>query len=127
MLGPVVRAMLLFYLLPPWGAIGGKLFQAEQLGRRRLLAVGLSLAGVAVVLGAGNAWRAPLSMADASALAAGLCCTDAGIANRRARAIPLASRTMVSFIGTAARGLLPCALSPTDAMMVATDIGHVRR
>ena len=36
------------------------------------------------------------------ALAAGLFYTAAGISNRKARAIPLASRTMVTFIGTAA-------------------------
>ncbi len=101
MLGPVVRAMLLFYLLPAWGAIGGWLFLDERLGRRRLLAVALSLGGVAVILTAGDAWRAPLSMADAMALAAGLCYTGAGIVNRRARAIPLASRTLVTFIGSA--------------------------
>ena len=102
MLGPVVRAMLLFYLLPAWGAIGGRLFLDERLGRRRLIAIGLSLGGVAVILSAGEAWRAPLSLADAMALAAGLFYTAAGISNRKARAIPLASRTMVTFIGTAA-------------------------
>ena len=101
MLGPVVRAMLLFYLLPAWGAIGGKLFLNERLGWRRLLAVGLSLGGVAVILAAADAWRAPLSLADAMALAAGLCYTAAGIANRKALAIPLASRTLVTFVGSA--------------------------
>jgi drug/metabolite transporter (DMT)-like permease len=31
--------MLLFFLLPAWGVIGGKLFLHEQLGPRRLIAV----------------------------------------------------------------------------------------
>lgn len=32
MVGSVVRSMLLFFLLPAWGVIGGKLFLGEQLG-----------------------------------------------------------------------------------------------
>ena len=45
MVGSVVRSMLLFFLLPAWGAIGGRLFLNEKLGPRRLLAVALCLGG----------------------------------------------------------------------------------
>lgn len=100
MMGEVVRAMLLFYLLPAWGALGGALFLRERLAPRRIAAVLLSLAGVFVILGGGASFQA-FSAADAAALAAGLCYTAAGIANRRATRIPVASRTMVSFIGCA--------------------------
>lgn len=100
MMGEVVRAMLLFYLLPAWGALGGAVFLRERLGPRRIAAVLLSLAGVFVILGGGASFQA-FSAADAAALAAGLCYTAAGIANRRATRIPVASRTMVSFIGCA--------------------------
>ncbi|MBV0881339.1 DMT family transporter [Noviherbaspirillum sp. L7-7A] len=100
MMGEVVRAMLLFYLLPAWGALGGALFLRERLAPRRIAAVLLSLAGVFVILGGGASFQA-FSVADAAALAAGLCYTAAGIANRRATCIPVASRTMVSFIGCA--------------------------
>jgi drug/metabolite transporter (DMT)-like permease len=50
-MGSVVRAMLLFYLLPVWGAIGGALFLGEHIGARRLAAIVLSLAGVLVIMG----------------------------------------------------------------------------
>lgn len=100
MMGEVVRAMLLFYLLPAWGALGGALFLRERLAPRRIAAVLLSLAGVFVILGGGASFQA-FSAADAASLAAGLCYTAAGIANRRATRIPVASRTMVSFIGCA--------------------------
>ncbi|HEX8884060.1 MAG TPA: DMT family transporter [Noviherbaspirillum sp.] len=100
MMGDVVRAMLLFYLLPAWGALGGALFLRERLAPRRIAAVLLSLSGVFVILGGGASFLA-FSLADAAALAAGLCYTAAGIANRRATRIPVASRTMVSFIGCA--------------------------
>jgi drug/metabolite transporter (DMT)-like permease len=104
-MGSVVRAMLLFYLLPAWGAIGGALFLGERLGPRRLLAVALSLAGVFLIMGGVAALRQPLSIADGMALAAGFCYTAASIANRRARAIPMASRTLASFVGCTVVGV----------------------
>lgn len=97
--GSVVRAMLLFYLLPAWGAIGGALFLGEHVGLRRLTAVALSLGGVLVIMGGPDILLQPLSVADGMALAASLGYTAAGIANRKARQIPLVSRTLVSFVG----------------------------
>ena len=99
MMGSVLRAMLLFYLLPAWGAIGGVLFLRERLSLPRLLAVALSLGGVFVIMGGVAVFRQPLSVADGMALSAGFCYTAAGIANRKARRIPLLSRTLVSFVG----------------------------
>lgn len=104
-MGSVVRAMLLFYLLPAWGALGGWLFLRERIGPRRLLAVALSLGGVFVIVDGIDALREHLSVADVMALAAGFCYTAAGIANRKARTIPMASRTLVSFVGCAAVAL----------------------
>lgn len=99
MTGSVVRAMLLFYLLPAWGAIGGRLFLNERIGPRRLAAIVLSLGGVFVILGGSAVFRQAFSFADATALIAGMSYTAAGIANRKAVAIPMASRTLVSFAG----------------------------
>jgi drug/metabolite transporter (DMT)-like permease len=104
-MGSVVRAMLLFYLLPAWGAIGGALFLGERLGPRRLLAVALSLAGVFTIIGGVAALRQPLSVADGMALAAGFCYTAASIANRKARSIPMTSRTLASFAGCTVVGV----------------------
>jgi drug/metabolite transporter (DMT)-like permease len=97
--GSVVRAMLLFYLLPAWGALGGVLFLDERVGARRMAAVALSLAGVFVIMGGTDLLRQPFSTSDAMALAAGFCYAAAGIANRKARMIPMASRTLASFVG----------------------------
>ena len=104
-MGSVVRAMLLFYLLPAWGAIGGALFLGERLGPRRLLAVALSLAGVLTIMGGVAALRQPLSVADGMALAAGFCYTAASIVNRKARTIPITSRTLASFVGCTVVGV----------------------
>lgn len=106
MIGSVLRTMLLFYLLPAWGAIGGVLFLRERLSPRRLLAVALSLGGVFVIMGGVTVFQQPLSLADGLALSACFCYTSAGIANRKARRIPLTSRTLASFVGC---GLLAAA------------------
>ena len=99
MSGSVVRVMLLFFLLPAWGAIGGKLLLRERLGWRRLLTVLLCLAGVYTIVGGAAVFRSPLSLADLGALVSGIFYTLAGIANRAARQIPIASRTLMSFVG----------------------------
>lgn len=101
MSGSVVRAMLLFFLLPAWGALGGKFFLREQLGARRLMAVLLCLSGVYVMVGGTQVLSAPLSIADIAALLAGLTYAVGGLSNRAARQIPIASRTMVAFVGCA--------------------------
>lgn len=118
MTGSVLRTMLLFYLLPAWGAIGGVVFLRERLGPARLLAVALSLGGVFVIMGGVAAFAQPLSAADGFALSAGFCYTGAGIANRRAQRIPLLSRTLVSFVG--------CAVLALGTLLVATPaLPHV--
>jgi drug/metabolite transporter (DMT)-like permease len=111
MTGSVVRAMLLFYLLPAWGAIGGAIFLRERIGPRRLLAILLSLGGVFIIMGGVDVLREPLSVADLCALSAGLFYTAAAIVNRKARVIPLTSRTLVSFIGCALVAVCWLALS----------------
>lgn len=99
MVGSVVRAMLLFFLLPAWGVLGGKIFLRERLGLRRLLAVALCLAGVFTIVGGADVFDAPFSFSDVAAFIAGLAYTAAGITNRAARAIPVTSRTLASFVG----------------------------
>lgn len=106
MVGSVVRSMLLFFLLPAWGVIGGRLFLKEKLGPRRLLAVALCLGGVFTIVGGIEVFREPLSFADVTAFIAGIAYTAAGITNRAAREIPLVSRTLMSFVGCTAVALV---------------------
>ncbi|MGZ5818318.1 MAG: DMT family transporter, partial [Burkholderiaceae bacterium] len=98
MLGEVVRVMLLFYLLPIWGALGGVMFLGEHLGSRRRVAVVLSLAGVFVIMGGNTILDHALSTADILALISGFCYSAAGIVNNKATHIPMASRSFVPFV-----------------------------
>jgi drug/metabolite transporter (DMT)-like permease len=101
MAGSVVRVMLLFFLLPLWGILGGAIFLKERIGLRRIVAVLLSLIGVVVILGAADALSTPLSLADLFALIAGMTYTAGGITNRKAQTLPMLSRTLISFVGCA--------------------------
>jgi drug/metabolite transporter (DMT)-like permease len=116
MTGSVLRAMLLFYLLPAWGALGGTFIMHERLNFRRILAVALSLGGVFVIMGGAEVFRQLPTMADAMALSSGFCYTAAGIANRQARRIPLVSRTLVSFVGCALLAAMVALVFSTPAL-----------
>ena len=51
MYGDIVRVMVLFYLLPAWGALGGRIFLGERLDAPRVLAVLMALGGAWLTLG----------------------------------------------------------------------------
>lgn len=116
MTGSVLRVMLLFYLLPAWGALGGTLIMRERLNVRRMLAVALSLGGVFIIMGGAEVFRQLPTMADAMALSSGFCYTAAGIANRQARRIPIASRTLAPFIGCALLAAMVALIFTTPAL-----------
>ena len=95
--GEVVRVMLLFYLLPAWGALGGVLILGEKLSKQRCFAIAISLLGVFVIMGVDNlSWE--FSLADMMALAAGMFLSAAGVVNKMALKIPMASRSFIPFI-----------------------------
>ena len=48
--GDVVRVMLLFYLAPVWGVIGGRIFFGEPLTRLRVVGVATAVVGAVLLL-----------------------------------------------------------------------------
>jgi drug/metabolite transporter (DMT)-like permease len=113
MQGEVVRVMLLFYLLPAWGALGGVLILKEKLSKRRYIAIALSLAGVFVIMGGTAVLSQPFSMVDIMSLAAGFCLAATAIVNKMAVQTPLASRAFVPFIFCPPLALLSNYFVPT--------------
>lgn len=99
LVGDVVRVMLLFYLAPLWSVLGGRLFLGERVSRRRMLSVGLALAGLWLVIGGADAFSAPLSTADLLALSAGLAFAGNNLISRATQSVPMTSKTVVVFIG----------------------------
>jgi drug/metabolite transporter (DMT)-like permease len=99
LLGDVVRVMLLFYLSPVWSVLGGRIFLGERVSLRRIMAVGLALAGLWLVIGGAEAFNAPLSTADVLALSAGLAFAGNNLISRATQSVPMTSKTIVVFIG----------------------------
>ncbi|MGE6373552.1 DMT family transporter [Stutzerimonas stutzeri] len=104
--GNVVRVMLLFYLAPVWAMVGGWLLLGERLSGTRLFALGLAMLGIGLTLGVtSEALDAP-GANDWLALSAGLAFSLNNLATRAADRVPLASKALVSFVGSALLGWL---------------------
>ena len=97
--GNVTRSMLLFYLIPVWGVLGGRIFLGETVSRTRCLAVVLSIAGALLVLGGPQTLSGPLDGNDLLSLAAGFFYTAQNIAFRAADRIPATIKSMAVFAG----------------------------
>jgi drug/metabolite transporter (DMT)-like permease len=102
MYGDIVRVMVLFYLLPAWGVLGGRLFLGERLDAARVAAVVLALGGAWLVLGGGSAWRGQIHWTDGVAITCGMAFAGNNLLFRACQAIPVASKTAFMLLGAAA-------------------------
>lgn len=106
--GDVVRAMLLFYLAPVWGLLGGWLLLGERLTATRVGALALAMLGIALTLGLSAETFRPLAGSDWLALSAGLAFACNNLATRAADRVPLASKAVGAFVGAALLSGLFC-------------------
>lgn len=79
----VVKVVLLFYLMPVWTALLGKLLLRETITKFRVVAIVLGLAGLAVILGIDNGIPRPSNLGDWIALLSGMCWAYASVRIRR--------------------------------------------
>ena len=68
----VVRVLLLYYLLPVWGTILGRIFLSESITLPRIFAILLGFMGVLVIFGIGETMPWPRNMGDWMALSAAI-------------------------------------------------------
>ncbi|MFO7706374.1 MAG: DMT family transporter [Halopseudomonas sp.] len=104
----LVRIMLLFYLAPVWAVLGGWLLLSERLTLRRIGALALALAGIALTLGVGLDSLKPLKGLDWLALSAGFAFAMNNLATRAADRVPLMTKTFAAFVGSALFAGLAC-------------------
>ena len=97
--GDVIRVMILFYMLPVWSVIGGRIFLQEKIDVMRITAVVLCLSGAALILDVMNASWSGLSWIDLLALASGLGLASTNILFRFTQHIPVMSKVAVMFVG----------------------------
>lgn len=99
--GEVVRVMVLFYLLPVWGVLGGWLFLGERMDALRMAAVVVALAGAFLILGGVDALRGAVSWTDLLAISCGLSFAGNNLVFRARQTIPVASKTAAMLFGAA--------------------------
>ncbi len=102
MAGEVVRVMLLFYLAPVWGVLGGRIAFGEPLTRLRMVAVAAALGGAFLLLGGTAVFAAPPGIVDLLALASGFLYASQNIFMLAANRTPLHAKTLAVFVGCGA-------------------------
>jgi len=110
--GDVIRVMILFYMLPVWSVIGGRIFLKEKVSVVRIIAVGLSLAGAAIILDVLNTSWQGISWIDALAIVSGMGLAATNILFRYTPNIPAMSKVAAVFVGCAV--LIAVSLSLTE-------------
>ena len=101
--GDVIRVMILFYLLPVWSVIGGRLFLGEKIDAMRVLAVVMCLAGAIVILDIANVDNTQgITWIDILAIVSGMSFAMTNILFRSVQDVPVMSKLAIMFIGSAA-------------------------
>ncbi len=98
-LGDVTRVMVLFYLLPAWGVLGGKLVLGEHIDKQRGASLACALAGTFLVLGGPDITNAPPGFADLLAVVAGLSLAANNVVFRKLQTVPIVSKLAFNFVG----------------------------
>ncbi|HEY5930231.1 MAG TPA: EamA family transporter [Burkholderiales bacterium] len=97
--GEVVRVMLLFYLAPVWGVLGGRIFFGERLTRLRIIGVATAVIGAFLLLGGTAVIASPPTIVDLFALASGMLYASQNLFTRAADRTPLDAKSLVVFVG----------------------------
>ncbi|ATB70727.1 hypothetical protein SJPD1_2633 [Sulfurospirillum diekertiae] len=97
--GEVIRVMVLFYLLPVWGVLGGYFFLKERIDRWRWVGVTAAILGAFLILGGFKIFETPPSWIDALALLSGLLFALNNLLFRFAQSVPIASKIGAMFYG----------------------------
>jgi len=97
--GDVIRVMILFYMLPVWSVLGGRIFLKERIDKRRLAALLLCIIGALCILEAWNVSLNAFSVNDFLGLGAGMGLAASNIIFRFTTHIPLVSKIGFMFLG----------------------------
>lgn len=121
--GDVVRVMVLFYLLPVWGVLGGRLFLGERLTALRIATMVLALGGAMLLIGAESAMTLKLDWTDWMAIACGLTFAANNLVFRAHQQLPVLSKVAAMQLGASAWALLLLAVM-VPATAVATPLAY---
>jgi drug/metabolite transporter (DMT)-like permease len=97
--GSVVRVMVLFYLLPAWGVLGGWLLLGERVDAARKLSVAGALVGAALILGGPRLFTEPPSGNDVLAVISGMALALNNVLFRRLPQLAVPEKIAAMFAG----------------------------
>ena len=99
--GDVVRVMILFYLLPIWSVLGGRIFLGEQIDFLRMVTLASAICGGFLILGGMELFTRMPDMIDMLAILSGFSFAMNNLVFRAAQSIPVTSKVTAMFIGVA--------------------------
>ncbi|HET8708629.1 MAG TPA: DMT family transporter [Pseudomonadales bacterium] len=99
--GEVIRCMALFYTIPIWGVLGGRLFLGEKIDFQRACAVSMAVVGAFFILGGTKIFSAAPSWVDLLAISAGFAFAMNNLCFRATQSVPLRSKVSIMFLGCA--------------------------
>ena len=102
----VVRALMLFYLSPVWNLLGGRLIGKNRITSRKLLMVGVALAGALILLGFHQSHGPNWNMGDTCALLSGLAFAVSVVGLQLSPATPSWALTVIHWLGAALTALI---------------------
>jgi drug/metabolite transporter (DMT)-like permease len=97
--GEVVRVMVLFYLLPAWGVLGGWLLLGERVDGTRKLTVLCALVGAFLILGGVSMLQVRPSLADALAVLSGMALALNNVLFRKLSGVAVSDKVAAMFAG----------------------------
>jgi drug/metabolite transporter (DMT)-like permease len=99
--GDVVRVMILFYLLPIWSVLGGRIFLGEKIDLMRGLTLAAAISGGVLILGGPEIFRASPSWLDLMAIGSRFAFAMNNIVFRASasQTLPLGSKVSAMFFG----------------------------
>ncbi|ABD81149.1 DMT family transporter [Saccharophagus degradans] len=114
MYGEIIRVMVLFYLLPVWGVLGGRLFLGERIDLIRGVCVAAAVSGALLILGGFEIFNTPPTWLDVIALLSGLFFAANNIMFRAVETVPVNTKLWLMFIGCTSMA----------AMLIAFGVQH---
>jgi drug/metabolite transporter (DMT)-like permease len=103
--GDVMRVMVLFYLLPAWGVLGGRFLLGERIDRHRALSLAFALGGALLVLGGPAVFSAPPSFIDFLAVVSGFALATNNVVFRKLDDVRISTKVVAMFGGSLAWAL----------------------
>jgi drug/metabolite transporter (DMT)-like permease len=97
--GEVVRVMVLFYLLPAWGVLGGWLLLGERIDTPRKVSVASALGGAFLILGGVRIFAQRPSLWDVLAVVSGMALAFNNVLFRKLSNVAVPDKVAAMFVG----------------------------